>query len=1205
MLANFLPKTKAFALVPRKSPSTDVRSASSESDGDSQRGFAGHRQMWSPVILRSVSLAVFVVLFISFIIVIEVLYSVSTQKEGLSTSEERYHYLWTYGPTAGEPSFAYPTPSFEYTDSTVLTIVAGFWGQIEYRTKQLTPWKLMSQEPKPATRSLLLDYVSDWNVIILFRALKQTSWAVVLAVLGTLLIKLITVVSTGLFMLQSVYMEDVPTTLKTQASFDGAGYNGSKVDGTAAMVVAGAWWLGLPHPLGSTDKYAFQPFTTSEKKLGADAVISGTVDMFSADIQCDVGVVANWTSGCSTKHCEQYELNMTLSTPSCSKYPFTSFQRSSSSVGGYYADVFTATCTDTADGLEDERLIFAAAHWSENSTQIQALVCSPTYTISRGSVSLLFGNQSVVSMQSSNSSSSNRTIPGVDAIELGTGLISSLSLAEGTLDTLNYVDTTTHAFATYQYNMSDPNSTYPSAFYLVANLTSPYLMTDLLDASILEKVSRPTFNAMAAQIARQYFLPSADEDFAGTYSAHTQRVVVRELSVRIMEATLAVLIVLTAALWIWRPVRCTSRDPGTIAGLASILARSPNVSERLAGSKNTKDLVTSLSDGRFYTRVTDNDGWRTFGIEEDQKATEATRPGVSSGTLTWWRPISVKVWWWIISIILPLLIIAGLETSYQVSARQNGLGTVNSGGYIHYVWAYLPALIFLITRIFFDCIHFSAMVFQPYLELRQGGVTAPGSLMENHLSKLTLLSFLTAIKRKQWAVCATALTVLLAPALTVAVSGLYSTQNIAYTRPASIARTDTFNTTISPLSSTTSDPGLGLTGALVVGANLSYPAWTYDELVFPTLSEMSLTDKNGKVQTNASSFNSTSDSPILLNLTLPALRASLSCQELSTNDISYIAPASDVFPFWDIFMQLDKKCQGADSSVTFPVVTDYTNATYTTFGGFRYLKDELAFGDCAALMGFYGVIHGNSTAQIRGFTCNPQIDEVNATVSFSLPGLNIQSATADESTSHLFTTDIATTLNFKGFLSQPVNKQNEAFDAFFSAMLNDQKSLSLSDITDPSHYSTVINAIQHLYRTLMAQSMNGNARIPSTDDNQTTYPATIVDPNRTRLTQSAISTRILEAFLAAMVISTLVAMYFMQTKEVLPFNPCSIAGAGALIAGSDVLKSDTLPVGSEWRNDQEMLRRGYFLGLVFGLGWWAGDDSRFGIDVGRATEERE
>ncbi|RAK99633.1 DUF3433 domain-containing protein [Aspergillus ibericus CBS 121593] len=1048
----------------------------------------------------------------------------------------------------------------------------------------------MNQQPKPASQSLLLDYVSDWNVVVMFRALKH-SWAVPLAIIGTLLIKLVTVVSTGLFMLQSVYMDHVPTTLHTQASFNAATFNGTMVDGTAAMVVAGAWWLDLPYPVGSTDQYAFQPFTT-KSKLGSEAVISGTVSMFSADLQCDVGTVTNWTQGCTSHGCEQLRLNMTISTPSCSNYPLASFLRSTSSVGGYYADVFSATCADSAS---DQELIFAAAHWSENITEIQTLVCSPTYNITEGSVSLLHGNQSVVSIHSN--TASNGTISGLRPAELGTGLVSTLASAEDPLDTLNYVDLSTGRLHKFQYNFSDPNSTYPSAFYLVANLSSPHELSDLLDVSVLEKVTRPTFTAMAAQIARQYLLSSADAEFKGTYSAHIQRVIVRELSVRIMEATLAVLVVLTAALWAVRPVRSTPRDPGTIAGLASILSRSPGVSRRLAGCKNAKDITTELADGTYYTRVTDNDGW-TFSIEEEQKS-EGTRTRISSSPITWWQPMSVSLWWWIISIFFPLLIIAGLEVAYQMSAQRNGLGTVDSSGYIRYTWVYLPALVMLIVRIFFDCIHFSAMVFQPYLELRRGGVTAPGSLMENHLSKLTLFTFITAITRKQWAVCASAFTVLLAPVLTVAVSGLYSTQDVVYTRPASIARTDTFNYSITPHSSTDSDPGLGLTGALVVAANLSYPAWTYDELVIPTLSEDSLTDKKGKVPAQSYS-NETSDDPTLLELSLPALRANLTCETLPSDVVYSIDPPEEDYSAWSINMQLDEKCQAGASSTSFTVETDYPNQNHTVFGSLIYL-DTAAFGECPTLMGFYGKFNGNSTSDLRGFTCDPQIDQVNATGTFTLPGLQIQSVTAD-STGQLFTTNITSDLYFTDYLPQAVNQNNQAFDAFFSAMINDQKTLTLDDITDLSHYPTVINAVQHLYRVLMAQSINGNSRIPSTT-NSTRYPATIIDPNRVRLIQSAISTRILEACLAAMVISSLIAYCFMHTKEVIPVNPCSIAGAATLLAGSDLLKSDILPPGSEWHSDKDLLRRGYFNGLMFGLGWWEGP--RFGIDIGKPGPYRD
>ncbi|PYI10640.1 hypothetical protein BO78DRAFT_305655 [Aspergillus sclerotiicarbonarius CBS 121057] len=1152
MLGNFIPKAKAFTRIAQKPPASHVRTVS-QSD-ESLAG--GHPHMWIPAMLRSMTLVAFAILFIIFIIVIEVLYSVSCQKEGLSTSQERLHYLWTYGPTA------------------VLTIVAGFWGQVEYRTKQLAPWKAMHQEPKPASQSLLLDYVSDWNVVIMLRALKHT-WAVPLAVLGTLLIKLVTVVSTGLFMLQSVYMDDVPTTLHAQASFNAAGYDAAKVDGTAAMVVAGAWWLDLPYPVGSTDQYAFQPFTT-QSNLGSEAVMSGTVSMFSADLQCDVGTVTNWTQGCMSQGCEYIRLNMTLSAPSCSKYPLATFERSTSSVGGYYADVFSATCAESAS---DKRLVFAAAHWSDNITEIQTLICSPTYNISEGSVSLLHGNQSVVSIHSS---SSNGTISGLDAAELGAGLVSTLEGAEDTLDTLNYVDVSTGSSRKYQYNFTDPNSTYPSAFYLVANLSSPHALSDLLDASVLEKVSRPTFTAMAAQIARQYLLSSADTRFRGTYSAHIQRVVVRELSVRIMEATLAVLVVLTAALWALRPVRSTPRDPGTIAGLAAILSRSPAISHRLTGCKNTQDMSTELADGKYHTRVTDHDG--TFSIEEEQKS-EGTRTRISSGPIAWWQPMSVSLWWWMISVFLPLLIIAGLEIAYQMSAKRDGLGTVNSSGYIRYTWVYLPALVMLIVRIFFDCIHFSAMVFQPYLELRRGGVTAPGSLMENHLSKLTLFTFFTAITRRQWAICASAFTVLLAPVLTVAVSGLYSTQDVVYTRPASIARIDTFNYSISPHSSTDSDPGLGLTGALVVAANMSYPAWTYGELVIPTLSEDSLTDKDGKVQAQS----------------LPALRANLTCDALPSDTVFAVVPPEEDYAAWQIRMQLDEKCQNGSSMTLVAVETDYPNQNHTVFGNLIYL-DTIAFGDCPSLMGVYGEFNGNSTSNLRGFTCNPQIDQVNATGTFTLPGLQIQSLAADSSTSQLFTTNITANLHFTDYLPQATNQNNQAFDEFFSAMINDQKTLSITDLTDLSHYPTVINATQHLYRVLMAQSINGNSRIPSTT-NSTRYSANIINPNRVRLLQSAISTRILEACLAAMVISTLIAYCFMHTKEIIPVNPCSIAGAATLLAGSDMLKSDVLPPGSEWQSDKELLRRDYFNGLVFGLGWWEGP--RFGIDIGKPEPYRD
>lgn len=112
MFGNFIPKAKAFTRVAQKPPSSHVRTVSSQSD-ESLAGGHHHevrRQMWVPPMLHSMTFVAFAFLFIVFIIVIEVLYVVSNRNEGLSSSQEKYHYLWTYGPTAGKSLRSLYTP---------------------------------------------------------------------------------------------------------------------------------------------------------------------------------------------------------------------------------------------------------------------------------------------------------------------------------------------------------------------------------------------------------------------------------------------------------------------------------------------------------------------------------------------------------------------------------------------------------------------------------------------------------------------------------------------------------------------------------------------------------------------------------------------------------------------------------------------------------------------------------------------------------------------------------------------------------------------------------------------------------------------------------------------------------------------------------------------------------------------------------------
>lgn len=72
---------------------------------------------WTPVFLRVPTLVCFTLLFLAIIVVLQVLLSISNSHQGIATTRNNLHYLWTYGPTA------------------FLVIVTYFWRQVDYQGK--------------------------------------------------------------------------------------------------------------------------------------------------------------------------------------------------------------------------------------------------------------------------------------------------------------------------------------------------------------------------------------------------------------------------------------------------------------------------------------------------------------------------------------------------------------------------------------------------------------------------------------------------------------------------------------------------------------------------------------------------------------------------------------------------------------------------------------------------------------------------------------------------------------------------------------------------------------------------------------------------------------------------------------------------------------------------------------------------------------
>lgn len=153
------------------------------------------RKARQPFWLSRAALAVFFLVFILCATSLIVLNSVITSRNGLSLTISSSSYSWTYGPTA------------------VLIVVLSFWRRIDYYNKVREPWRELLAGPSPSKNSLLLDYITNFQVISITHAAKRRHFLIVASIAGFFLLKFIILISTALFVATET---DSETVLKVQ-----------------------------------------------------------------------------------------------------------------------------------------------------------------------------------------------------------------------------------------------------------------------------------------------------------------------------------------------------------------------------------------------------------------------------------------------------------------------------------------------------------------------------------------------------------------------------------------------------------------------------------------------------------------------------------------------------------------------------------------------------------------------------------------------------------------------------------------------------------------------------------------------------------------------------------------------------------------------------------------------------------------------------
>jgi hypothetical protein len=120
----------------------------------------------------------------------------------------------------------------------------------------------MSEKPRPADQSMLLDYVSGNPLSVLRRAIRYRHVPVITSTVGSLIIILVTVFSTGLFVLQPTLLHG-GTTVSVLSAFEGTRFDATAVDSFPVLAISSIFSgnLSLNYPPNTNVDHAVDNFS--------------------------------------------------------------------------------------------------------------------------------------------------------------------------------------------------------------------------------------------------------------------------------------------------------------------------------------------------------------------------------------------------------------------------------------------------------------------------------------------------------------------------------------------------------------------------------------------------------------------------------------------------------------------------------------------------------------------------------------------------------------------------------------------------------------------------------------------------------------------------------------------------------------------------------------------------------------------------------
>jgi hypothetical protein len=751
------------------------------------------RKPWTSRWLAKPALYAYIVLFTVLWISLIAIWIVIDKQHGLRLALSSNHYAWTYGPTA------------------VLVVVVSLWRQVDYHCKALQPWSEMSKGSCPASRSMLLDYVSPFQAISFVEAIKHQHWPVVFSILGFVILKLIVLSSTALLVATSTTLssnftvdfpdefngstmwsnvvEDwIPTGMR---SYDSAFSNiSSDALSTYQKILEGT----LLQPRNTLPDVAYQSFEPAETKahlLGLEAV----VPVFVPTVTCEIGTAATRgdVAGNATSLQEDWsdlDIFIAVQSPTC---PLQATNASAEIEASYcvgqdcppwkfsYA-VNRVGCSKVVprdrsapwnvSDANDFRFAIVAMNISSDphkfnfgAPQVQgatAVVCKIDYAIHHTALS-----QDLESDQFHLSDDFGQPRGHLDNL-------TQLQLAElvfASIDSGPTVDS-------FWGNGFAPSLGITDKFFSLMLLATGLPMDTkylqlLLDPKKMAEAAETVFTGIAVQFFRQNFLHAAKTPATGpalgTYLE--DRLHLRMPSLWIMTVGFIVMTITTVGILVTVRHRVVPQNPTSLAFHATVLSASPALHSMLGncGHLDSKLLRTHLHCSSFETSL-DN---RSFHITPSSTAAFPSATAVGETIPKTWKPISA--WLPVAGVMLatPLLAVVILEVLSTISRKNNGLVNVEEGNYIVSVAVYSTTLVLLLIATLFNNLEFTASAFAPLNALRSGPAFAKQSLLSHPLGEPAPVAFYQMIRERHYGAALSTSAAIVGSILAIIASGLW------------------------------------------------------------------------------------------------------------------------------------------------------------------------------------------------------------------------------------------------------------------------------------------------------------------------------------------------------------------------------------------------------------------------------------------------